>query len=119
MSESALSWHKLVSSELDLDFQENGIALVEASGEKLCVSKWKGQWHGFAYRCPHAGGFLSEADMDGKGNIICPVHGYKFSLRTGYNVSGEGYQLKKWPLDWRADGLYVGMESSSLSNPPL
>jgi nitrite reductase/ring-hydroxylating ferredoxin subunit len=46
------------------------------------------------------------------GNIVCPLHRYKFSLVNGRNVSGEGYYLKTYPVEQREDGLYIGFEKS-------
>ena len=51
--------------------------------------------------------------MDGVGNIVCPLHRYKFNLETGRNVTGEGYFLKTYPVESRPDGIYVGFKEKS------
>ena len=56
---------------------------------------------------------LADGYIDGPGNIVCPVHGYRYELKNGRNSSGEGYYLKNWPVEIRKDGVYLGMEESS------
>ncbi len=81
----------------------------------MLLGKYLGNFFAFAYKCPHAGGMLPDGWIDAKGNIVCPVHGYRFSIENGRNVTGEGYQLKFWPVENRQDGIYVGLEEGLFS----
>ena len=83
------------------------IGIAELDGQKICVTRFKDRWYGFAYQCPHAGGFLADGDIDHRGQVVCPVHGYRFDIRNGYNSTGEGYYLRHWPVEQRPDGLYI------------
>jgi 3-phenylpropionate/trans-cinnamate dioxygenase ferredoxin subunit len=40
------------------------------------------------------------------------VHGLKFNLKNGRDMNGEGYTLKTYPVEVRADGVYLGVEES-------
>src|SRR6516164_11762459 len=113
MIEKKYEWHKIAESEKEISWPENGIAVVELHGKKLCLTKWKEGWYSFAYSCPHAGGLLALGDIDAGGNIICPVHGYRFSIQNGRNCSGEGFYLRHWPAEKRADGIYLGIEKDA------
>ena len=66
----------------------------------------------FAYKCPHAGGMLAEGFIDALGNIVCPLHRYKYNMANGRNTSGEGYYLKHWPVQIKEDGIFVGVEET-------
>ncbi len=57
-------------------------------------------------KCPHASQDLSTGDQVGF-NIICPKHHYKFDIRNGRNVSGEGYRLKVYPVLIDEHGEYI------------
>jgi len=83
---------------------------VEVAGKKMCIGKYNEEIFAFAYKCPHAGGTLAEGYIDVLGNIVCPVHGYKFNLKNGRNVSSEGYYLRHWPLQIKNDGVYIAIE---------
>jgi 3-phenylpropionate/trans-cinnamate dioxygenase ferredoxin subunit len=111
MVEKKLTWHKIAETIHELDFAANNIAVTEADGKKMCMGKFKDDLFAFAHKCPHAGGFLSEGYIDALGNVVCPLHRYKYDIKNGRNVSGEGYYLKHWPVEIRNDGIYVGIEA--------
>jgi len=89
---------------------------IEAGGKKMCLAKFEGNLFACAHKCPHAGGLMEEGWVDATGNIVCPLHRYKFSLEKGRNVSGEGYFLKTYPIEERPDGIYVGIETGGFFN---
>ncbi len=101
------NWHKIAASENELQFAPNHITVVEISDKKICICTHNGQLYAFAYKCPHASGIMADGYIDPLGNIVCPVHRYKFSLQNGRNTSGEGYYLKRWPVEVRDDGVFV------------
>jgi nitrite reductase/ring-hydroxylating ferredoxin subunit len=104
---------KIAESTDAIVFNGNNLAEVKAGDKTICVAKHEGALFAFAQKCPHAGGFFCEGWLDALGNVVCPLHRYKFSLKNGRNVSGEGYYLKHWPVEAREDGVYVGLEKSS------
>lgn len=111
---SKYEWHKIAEHESELTVQANEIAVVEVRNKKICITKFRDQWFGFPYACPHAGGILANGHVDSAGNIVCPLHRYKFSLENGRNTSGEGFYLKRYPVERRIDGMYVGLEKGGL-----
>ena len=113
MSEQKYTWHKVADHLNELDFAANHIAVTEVKGKKICVAKFNDAAFAFAFKCPHAGGFLADGYIDALGNVVCPLHRYKYSLQNGRNVSGEGYYLKHWPVEIREEGVFIGMEEST------
>jgi nitrite reductase/ring-hydroxylating ferredoxin subunit len=114
MTSKNYTWHKIAESTNDLAVDEKRISVIDINGKKICVTEYQAQWYGFAFKCPHASGILADGYVDPVGNIVCPVHRYKFSLRNGRNTSGEGFYLKTYPVEVREDGVFVGMEPFSL-----
>lgn len=106
------NWVKIAEHVNEISFGDNQLAVSEARGKKICIGKHADSYFAFAYKCPHAGGFLAEGYIDPLGNIVCPLHRYKFSMKNGRNISGEGYYLKTWPVEIREEGVFVGMEVS-------
>jgi 3-phenylpropionate/trans-cinnamate dioxygenase ferredoxin subunit len=113
MSEKKYTWHKVADHINEIDFAANNIAVVEVSGKKVCLGKFKDSVFAFAYKCPHAGGILADGFIDSLGNITCPLHRYKYDLKNGRNVTGEGYYLKHWPVVTKEDGVFVGIETNT------
>ena len=100
-------WIKVAESLSELDVDDNGLCIVEYDNKKFTLAVFKEKIFACAYKCPHAGGILGEGYMDALGNIVCPLHRYKYSLENGRNVSGEGYYLKTYKAELREDGVYI------------
>ena len=101
------SWHRLAESPEALHWQDNGIAVAEVNGKKICIARYRDQYHGFAYTCPHASGVMAAGWIDPLGNVVCPLHRYKFNIINGRNTSGEGYYLKTYLLRIDENGIYA------------
>ena len=108
------TWYRIADNETNLSFSSEGLATAEAGGKKLCITRFKNELFACAAKCPHAGGNLAGGYIDATGNIVCPLHRYKFSLATGRNVSGEGYFLKTYPIEKRENGIFIGIEQSGM-----
>lgn len=107
MPEKKYNWYKVANHINEIEFAENNIGTAEMQGKKICIGKFRDGLFAFAYKCPHAGGILADGYIDALGNIVCPLHRYKFSISNGRNTSGEGYYLKHWEVELREDGVYV------------
>ena len=107
-------WYKIAENRSELIVQEGSIICMEAGGKKMCLARYNDRFFACAAKCPHAGGLMEDGWLDAAGNIVCPIHRYKFSLDKGRNVTGEGYYLKTYPVEERADGIYVGIESGGI-----
>jgi nitrite reductase/ring-hydroxylating ferredoxin subunit len=114
MSEKKYTWHHIADHPGELEFSDNNIALVEVKGKKICIGRFQNNLFAFAFKCPHAGGILADGFIDATGNVVCPLHRYRYDIKNGRNTSGEGYYLKHWPIEIRDDGVYVGMETGGL-----
>src|SRR2546421_10008196 len=92
-------WHKIADNISEIPFGPNDITELKAGDKTISLARHAGQYFAFAHKCPHASGFLAEGWLDALGNVVCPLHRYKYSLKNGRNVSGEGYYLKNWPVE--------------------
>ena len=108
------AWTKIAEHPNELGFGTNNIALVEVGGKKICIGRHQDRFFGFAHQCPHASAPMVKGFIDPLGNVVCPLHRYKFSMKTGFNTSGEGFHLRTWPVDWQEDGVYINMGGTGL-----
>ncbi len=105
------NWCKLADSLEEIKFGPNGLVQVDVPGKTITLALSKGKIFACPQKCPHAGGNLSEGFLDPLGNIVCPLHKYKFNLINGINTSGEGYYLTRYPVEIRANGIYIAIET--------
>jgi len=110
MSDKKYQWFKIAESVNELSFAENNLLIVEVNNKKITLAKFKNEMFACAHLCPHASGVLADGYIDATGNIVCPVHRYKFNLSTGRNTTGEGYYLKTHPVKINDEGIFVGFE---------
>lgn len=97
---------KLFESLAEIQWQSNNMLVTEANGKRITLAKYKEQLFAFAYTCPHAGGIMANGFIDALGNAVCPLHRYKFSLKTGRNTTGEEF-LKTYPVTINSEGVFV------------
>jgi nitrite reductase/ring-hydroxylating ferredoxin subunit len=115
MAVKKFKWFRIAKDISELNFAENHIAVTDCGSKTVCIGKFDQKIFAFAYKCPHASGILANGFIDALGNVVCPLHRYRYSILNGRNTSGEGYYLKTYPVEIREDGIYAGIEESSFS----
>lgn len=113
MTDEKYEWHRVAEVGEQLVAKDE-IRIISVGQKKLCLTLFNDRLYAFSSKCPHAGGQLADGYIDAHGNIVCPVHRYKYRLENGYNTSGEGYFLKTFPVEVREDGIYIGFVKISL-----
>lgn len=116
MATKNIKWLKVAGGKNEIFWQSNNMAVAEAGGKKITLVKTGENIFACAHKCPHAGGILADGFIDATGNIICPLHRYKFNLTNGRNTSGEGYYLKVFAIEEREAGIFIGIEESNWFN---
>jgi nitrite reductase/ring-hydroxylating ferredoxin subunit len=74
--------------------------------KEIAIANHLGKYYAFNNKCPHASAPFTDGWLSAAGCVVCPLHGYKFSIKNGENVTGEGYRLKTYKLieeegDWK------------------
>ncbi|MFX9858935.1 Rieske 2Fe-2S domain-containing protein, partial [Acinetobacter baumannii] len=77
------AWFKI---EGDIVWQENNMCIVIVNDKKITLARYNNAFFAFAHKCPHAGGIMADGFIDALGNVVCPLHRYKFSMQNGRNV---------------------------------
>ena len=113
MSVEKSKWIKIAESIDEIQFSSNDLVEIVIDDKAVCLGKYKEELFAFPVKCPHASGLFTDGFIDALGNVVCPLHRYKFCMKNGRNVSGEGYYLKHWPVEVREDGIFVGFTTFS------
>ena len=108
------TWHRIADNAAALQLTDHSIREVVIGDRTICVVLHQDTLYGCVHKCPHAGAALQNGHIDPLGNLVCPLHRYKFNLTNGRNVSGEGYFLKRFPVEQREDGLFVGLDQPEM-----
>ena len=109
-------WHKVAEHIAEINFSASGLTEIKVANKIICIAFRNNSLTACTQKCPHAGGILSDGFIDALGNIVCPLHSYKFNLQNGQNTSGEGYFLKTFPVEIRNEGVFIGFEENNLFN---
>ncbi len=104
------NWIKIAQSENEIPFKDNHIAKITVEERSICLVKSTEGIKACAAKCPHAGNDLSDAFVDKKHNIVCPLHGYRFSMSNGRDTSNEGYVLKIYQVKQTNEGVFIKLE---------
>ena len=64
------------------EIKEGAAKLVRINNEEIAVFKHQGQLCAIQNTCPHQGGQLSMGSIEGD-EVVCPLHGWRFHLKTG------------------------------------
>jgi 3-phenylpropionate/trans-cinnamate dioxygenase ferredoxin subunit len=107
--EKKINWVKIADTATEIQWQNNQMSIIEVEGKKITLVKFNSTIYAIAHKCPHASGIMADGFIDALGNIVCPLHRYKFSLENGRNTSGEGYYLKTYPVLTNDEGVFLGI----------
>ncbi|MFO0356139.1 MAG: Rieske (2Fe-2S) protein [Sphingobacteriaceae bacterium] len=106
-------WIKIYDSK---EAMQNNITLNRSEvfvlkGERVCISQTQEGFFAVQDKCPHNGASLSKGFCTEQNEIVCPLHRYKFDLRSGKTTAGGTYTLTTYPIDVRENGVFLGIKA--------
>ena len=75
----------------------------------LAVCELDGAYHAFDQKCPHRAAALTQGEIAGE-LIVCPVHHFKFNLKTGRCVMPMHLRLRSFPVHEEAGELKIELQ---------
>lgn len=82
---------------------------VKIGETEIALFNLNGQFYAIQNTCPHRGGPLAEGSLGEDGVVICPWHGYSFSIMTG-DPYGFPYGIKTFPVKVENGKVFVEVE---------
>ena len=79
-------WHRIARVE-DVPLYEGRAATID--GRRIAVFRTAEGLFALDHACPHKGGPLGDG-LVAEGCVTCPLHGWRFDLRSGANAAGPG-----------------------------
>ncbi|MEL7002239.1 MAG: Rieske 2Fe-2S domain-containing protein [Bacteroidota bacterium] len=101
--------YKIFNSKEDADaaIPENHSILIVINSLKLSLSRHQGEFYATENSCPHQKESLSKGTINYLGEIICPLHEYRFNLKTGRECQMRTRDLVTYFVEINKDGLFV------------
>jgi nitrite reductase/ring-hydroxylating ferredoxin subunit len=75
----------------------------------LAVCRFEGAYFAFDNKCPHRGAALSGGELAGE-LLVCPVHHFKFSVKTGRCAMPRHLRLRSFPVREEGGELKIELE---------
>jgi len=106
-------WIRIFENQTEFEnyIQLNTFVVFELRGEKICVTRTPKGFYAVQDKCPHNGASLSKGFCSKENEIICPLHRYSFDLESGRATSGGAFALKKYPIEIKPNGVYIGIKA--------
>lgn len=84
---------------------EGEIKLVQVGGIRVCLVRLSEEVYAFQQLCPHQSASLVDGRINAFGQVICPLHHYRFDIKTGDVKSGSCPDLKTYPAKLTDQGI--------------
>lgn len=107
-----MQWYAL-SDETKQLFEQlkiQQLAKLTFQDKLICVTKLEEGFFGISNTCPHAGAQLHHGHCNKNGVIGCPLHGYKFDIKTGRSADGNNYKITQYQFKIENNTLYIGIK---------
>jgi nitrite reductase/ring-hydroxylating ferredoxin subunit len=108
-------------------FADPGRKVVEVDGREIGIFHVRGSFYAYANICPHMGGPVCQGQIIPRveevvepssevseprfsstdTNIICPWHGFEFSIQTGQHYGNAKVRLKSVPVSVIDGEVYI------------
>lgn len=86
---------------------EEKLARIVAWGEEsIAVFKTAQGFRACQNICPHAGGSLGEGSVEGE-SVTCPLHGWRFDLKTGACLNEPGNTIKIYSVEEKEGKVFL------------
>ena len=90
------------------ELEEGRVRTAVAGPRTIALTHCDGRFGALDNHCPHQGGPLGEGSIE-NGLLRCPWHGYDYDPITGQPPSGFSDAPASYPVEVRADGVYVAI----------
>jgi nitrite reductase (NADH) small subunit len=108
------------------ELEEGRPTVVKVKGREIAVVRWRGEVHAVRNICPHqtqslacahvrpgfSGGGPGQLTVDaGEPVVVCPVHTWSFSLRTGLCTVDESLRIRRYQTAVEDGRLLIDVSS--------
>jgi nitrite reductase/ring-hydroxylating ferredoxin subunit len=92
--------------ELRRIIPQNQIKTIKLGDQKICITRDGDSFFAFELLCPHRKADLSRGTINNE-EIICPLHEYRFDLKTGQVRNAHCSDLRVYRTELTLEGLKI------------
>ncbi len=106
-----MEWIKIFSSEQEARSRlaSGKPQLLIIHGKRICIALYQDQFFAVQDACTHRGESLSKGQINYLGEIVCPLHNYRFALTDGSAKDSSCSSLVTYPVNGNETGFFVGV----------
>ena len=117
MSEETKDIHWVFVAEKSLIPKNEGKKIVWGQ-RQIAIFNLGDEYLAIDNQCPHRNGPLADGLVAGN-SIFCPLHNWKFNLKTGCALSGGKGQVRTYPVKVINGSIYVAFEEGKFQESCL
>lgn len=106
-----MDWIKIFSSsdEMKKALALNQPRLLVVHSKRICLVRQDHELLAVGDSCPHNGESLSKGSVNYLGEVVCPWHGQRFSLKTGRECAERSRDLITYPVKEDIEGVFLAL----------
>ena len=106
-----MEWVKIFSSltETEKALPPKQPRLLIVHGKRVCLVMKEGNLYAVQDTCPHNGESLSKGVVNFVNEVVCPLHGQRFNLKTGRECEQKSRDLVTYPIKIESEGVFIGL----------
>ena len=86
---------------------QNSSKLLIIGSLRICMSNINDHFYAIKDACPHSGQSLSQGKINYLNEIVCPLHGYRFSLKHGQEGDHKCKDAQTYRVKVDDDGVHL------------
>lgn len=94
-------------SEMERLLEVNRIKQLRINDEVFSIVRTRTSVYVFEKACPHMDYPLINAHVNTLEEVACPLHGYRFLLKSGDESDNRCRPLQVWPTHWNDAGQLI------------
>ena len=79
----------------------------------LAVCELDGEYHAFDHKCPHKGALFTQGGEVRGELVVCPLHHFKFNLKTGRCLMPKHLRLRSFPVVREGERLSIDVKDAA------
>lgn len=81
--------------------------LIRAGDKEICIVLSSDVFYAFQNDCAHMGERLHGGKVNYLNEIVCPLHTYRFNMKTGEEAEQRCKSLKTYPIIESEKGIFI------------